>query len=356
MQTVVILIFVVFMAVVAVQKAYEFAVYRFAHSLFIVLLAIGGIAGGLLPGAPVPSFLVLVGLGGSLYFGRVRRGQTRLALEKLQRQIARKQGTPPLTKVQPKSGQKGWPLEEAGAPLTGLLPLEVSVDELIHRTAAGGTLEFHGTVASEIRVAHDPRYAADDVQPLRATTRLWDSDGGVWELGTWINPDAFCEPLFLETHESATLVRWSDAPPYWRNALRDRCIARGVKNLLDSRERYELKIGMFRHIFMQKYQGAVIDLARLSDRELLVRISGLTHEIWEGDQWKDIVPLYPIAFTIDSAVLSPLHAPQHHQQDRNDEDEDEDDERSTRVERSYVFDRAGSGDQKQASVHHRPRA
>ena len=240
-------------------------------------------------------------------------------MHRLQEYLGPSDSAPPSRSYQapePQPGQLEDP-EPAGPPSPS--PVRVELDLTEQRSWAtedGRRLTLGpGVVEARFRLGFHPgrepeEAFAQDFPVL--DTWVADPDGTWWSTSTFLHPGALTAALTPDgLPDSRGKVRfWSDAPAAWRRALGERCLLSGVRDLLDSRERFQLPVGDTEVTVTLKYQGPRLDVAWLEeDRALLVRAAGMVYEIWEGDEYREGVDQVCFGYPVDPSAILPITAP-----------------------------------------------
>jgi hypothetical protein len=196
------------------------------------------------------------------------------------------------------------------------LQLTIPAERAFPTDEGGGLVVGPGPLQCRFQIAFRPdRTRTDETDATVCTTQLVDDEGGVWECRTYLLPDIFTAPVEPQAPTpSGGLVPWADAPAVWKKAWQEHCLIQGVRNLLDNRERYVLTVGGVTYRFMQKYQGPSIDVAAIDgpNMSLVVRISGLYHEVCAWGDHVDVEELPTFAYEMPWADLVPVTAPRWH--------------------------------------------
>lgn len=154
----------------------------------------------------------------------------------------------------------------------------------------------------------------DEIDVTIFFLRLHSPDGQLWECKLFLLPYIFTDPFESEENPpSSGFIYWKEAPEIWKKAMEDHCLIAGVINLLDSRGRYDLKIGENLHTIMLKYQGPSIDVAYLAESSsFIIRISQMYHEIWEGEKWIDTEEMPSFCFKLSQEGVLFLFNPKYY--------------------------------------------
>ena len=199
-------------------------------------------------------------------------------------------------------------------------PVTTAVELPEHRvwpTAEGGELALGpGPVEVRFRLGFRPeRTEPEVVDRPWVETSVADGEGTWWRTRTWLAPDALTEPLTLEGAKAGRgeLCFWEDAPEEWRRVVQEDCLLCGLRQLLDSRERFELPVEEEELTVMLKYQGPVLDVAWWEEEgKLVVRAAQFFYELWDGTELEDIVDQVCLGYLVDPEAVLPLTAPRRH--------------------------------------------
>jgi hypothetical protein len=201
------------------------------------------------------------------------------------------------------------------APCT-YLSLTIPAEQTLPVDESGCLVIEPGPLQCRFQMAFRPdRARTDEVDVMICATLLADREGQVWECRTYLLPHLFTAPVEAgAAAPSSGLVRWSDAPAAWKQACQEYPLLQGIRNLLDSRDCYILNVGGTTYRFRQKYQGPAIDVAGSAgpDPSLIVRISGLYHEVCLWGDHMSVEELPPFAYEMPWSDLLPITAPRWH--------------------------------------------
>lgn len=205
------------------------------------------------------------------------------------------------------------PTEPAGPPHSQCLQGSVQIDKTqIFPTAGGGELHLRpGGVNAEFWISvAEPRQGWGEDE-LVIETCLADNDGGWWACRSYMDVKSL-----VRTEQDAPFIGWNAAPTRWHDALKDNCLLSGLHAMLDRRKFYDLRLRsgepptVETYLVNEKYQGPRVDLALISGMgTLLVRVSGLIHEVYHRDDIDaeaHIGMLPDYAYELPLSVLFPL--------------------------------------------------
>jgi hypothetical protein len=217
-------------------------------------------------------------------------------------EAARWNGLEKLSKESPIKARRGW------------IPVQISAPAG-HLRCRGGDLAFAGgDLRVELRFKHERHgQKSDEIDALRVSARFADSEGREWKVQSFLNPRALTDALDEDERRGSrtSFVPWKDAPRSWRAAMRKHCLVTDLRELLDSRARFELTVGSNSHTVMMKYQQPGMDLA-LHERSLLVRMSRLQQELYDGEKFEGPAPIAPFGWITDPNVLLCFARPRFH--------------------------------------------
>lgn len=182
----------------------------------------------------------------------------------------------------------------------------------------------------------------------RMETRVQDRDGRWWSTETWVDSDLCSFPIRPEAVDIGDMGAaevekalrdgdpsvghvgvyfWKDVPTPWRRAIEHGpCLIRDWSGLIDTRERYLLRIGDTWQVIMLKYQGPNMDIAWLEDeKKFVVRAKQMVLEKWDPDPWTappgvepnfvDIIDDVTLGFLLDPELLCVVKRPEIHRID-----------------------------------------
>jgi hypothetical protein len=212
--------------------------------------------------------------------------------------------------------------DEHFAALRDPIELTIPTEPATVLCKGGGRLEIAaGDLRVRVSFVHTRRTEVDRVQ---STLVFADSKGRQWELRTRYDAGLFTDEFEDDTRRAARekdtgFVPWTSAPDVWTRALRERCVLKQLRALLDSRMYVDLMIGSRKHIVRLKYESPSTDVALLG-QDLLVRVSELTERVSskigavEGDEHHldDFAIIPPFAYLVPVSLLLPFAAPDYH--------------------------------------------
>jgi hypothetical protein len=141
-----------------------------------------------------------------------------------------------------------------------------------------GTIFSTGIFTTGIRLEIvQPRNG--EIDTLKAIIWVADSLGEIWESSPFLRPDIFTG--FLRKSTSVQFYTWQTAPEDWKTCFKSRCLVDDIIDLLDSRQRYDLKTSESIFVIIETYQGPAIDVALLDPSNLIVRIQNLYAEDYD---------------------------------------------------------------------------